>query len=316
MKKGLLLGSIAILIASIGLISCQKDPPSAGFTFVADGFTVTFTSVVTNTDGYQWDFGDGGTSTEANPVYVYSEAGDYDVTLIASGPGGTDTRVQSLTIAPVAADLINMLTGGETATNGKTWVLTRAYNANNDGGSVIDPVMFLAVGLKESVLDSIGMGSEYDNEFTFYHDGSYEVDIVNDSALAASLYGIFGGEVTLYTSESNLYGLNKTSYTNPESSTWAFHEEDLVVDAVLNPLATDIPAVHGNVTFSGFNWVSLSEGAYFGILDFPTTRKFIIKSISNESMNVALFVCTYWADPIGSGNIPTWLYHLTFVPKE
>lgn len=315
MKKGLLFGSVAILIASIGLISCQKDPPSAGFTFVADGFTVTFTSVVTNTDSYLWDFGDGETSTEVNPVYVYTEANDYVVTLTVTGPGGTDERMQTLTILPVAEDIKNMLSGGASATNGKTWVLTRAYNANNDGGSIIDPGMFLVVGMKESVLDSIGMESEYDNEFTFYHDGSYDIDIVNDTALTATLFGIFGGEVTLYTSDNNLYGLNKTSYTNPESSTWTFHEEDLVIDAVLNPLAADIPAVHGNVTFSGINWVSLSEGAYFGILDFPTTRKFIIKSITNESMNVALLICAYWTDPMGSGNLPTWLYHLTFVPK-
>ena len=316
MKKSYLLGGLAILIASIALISCQKDPPSAGFTFAADGFTVTFTSVVTNTDGYQWSFGDGGTSTDANPVYVYSEGGEYDVTLIASGPGGTDTRVQTLNISPAVADLKNMLTGGETATNGKTWVLTRAYNDVTDGGSAVDPGMFLAVGMAEDVLDVIGMGSEYDNEFTFYHDGSYEVDIVNDTALTATLFGIYGGEVSLYTSENNLYALNKSSYTAPESATWTFHEEALVVDAVYNPLATDVPAVHGNVTFSENYWVSLSEGAYFGILDFPTTRKFIIKSISNESINVALLMCAYWADAAGSGNLPTWLYHLTFVPKE
>lgn len=316
MKKYHLPGVLAILIASIALISCQKDPPSAGFTFMADGFTVTFTSVVTNTDDYQWDFGDGGTSTEANPVYVYSEGGEYDVTLIASGPGGTDTRVQTLNISPAVADLKNMLTGGPEATNGKTWVLSRAYNAETDGGSAVDPGMFLIVGLMENVLDAIGMGSEYDNEFTFFHDGSYEVDIVNDTALTATLFGIFGGEVTMYTMDNNLYGLNKSSYTAPESATWTFHEEDLVVDAVLNPLAEDIPAVHGDVTFSDNYWISLSEGAYFGVLDFPTTRKFIIKSISNDQINVALLVCAYWTDVEGSGNLPTWLYHLTFVPKD
>jgi hypothetical protein len=224
--------------------------------------------------------------------------------------------VQTLTISPSAEDLKNMLTGGEGAVNGKTWVLSRVYNAETDGGSAVNPDMFLFIGLTDNVLDVIGMGSEYDNEFTFYHDGSYEVDLVNDTALTATLFGIFGGEVVLYTKENNLYGLNKSSYTAPENPTWTFHQEDLIVDAVYNPLDTVVPAVHGNVTFSGFNWVSLSEGAYFGLLDFPVTRKFIIKSITNESMNVALFICAYWADPMGSGNLPTWLYHLTFVPKE
>jgi hypothetical protein len=61
--------------------------------------------------------------------------------------------------------------------------------------------------------------------------------------------------------------------------------------------------------------VSLSEGAYFGIVDFATTRKFVIKEITPEKMDVALFICAYWADPIGSGSIPNLFYHLTFVPK-
>lgn len=35
-----------------------------------------------------WDFGDGGTSTESEPVYYYKEEGTYDITLIASNING------------------------------------------------------------------------------------------------------------------------------------------------------------------------------------------------------------------------------------
>ena len=35
-----------------------------------------------------WDFGDGGTSTESEPVYYYKEEGTYDITLIASNSNG------------------------------------------------------------------------------------------------------------------------------------------------------------------------------------------------------------------------------------
>jgi PKD repeat protein len=84
-------------------------PPGASFTFsvpntptptVPDvGETVNFDSSLADTDTgqtytYQWDFGDGGTSTEADPSHTYSSAGNYTVTLTVSDSGGeTDSPV-------------------------------------------------------------------------------------------------------------------------------------------------------------------------------------------------------------------------------
>ena len=42
-----------------------------------------------------WDFGDGNTSTEENPVHTYTTAGTFDVTLSVVGDGGTDTKALS-----------------------------------------------------------------------------------------------------------------------------------------------------------------------------------------------------------------------------
>ncbi|MGC4101992.1 PKD domain-containing protein [Ferruginibacter sp.] len=56
--------------------------------------TKTFSATVNSVDpvvGYQWDFGDGGTSTAANPSHTFS-AGVYDIQLIVTTAGGcTDT---------------------------------------------------------------------------------------------------------------------------------------------------------------------------------------------------------------------------------
>ncbi|MGV9631629.1 PQQ-dependent sugar dehydrogenase [Streptomyces sp. NPDC003487] len=54
---------------------------------------VTFSSAgTTDQDGdaltYSWDFGDGGTSTEANPTYKYKKNGTYTATLTAKDPSG------------------------------------------------------------------------------------------------------------------------------------------------------------------------------------------------------------------------------------
>ena len=48
---------------------------------------------------YQWDFGDGNTSTEANPAHTYQEAGEYEILLIAIGECEADTTRQTISIA-------------------------------------------------------------------------------------------------------------------------------------------------------------------------------------------------------------------------
>lgn len=53
---------------------------------------VTFSNTSTNASSYLWNFGNGQTSTQANPTVTYNQLGTYDVQLIATGPGGcTDT---------------------------------------------------------------------------------------------------------------------------------------------------------------------------------------------------------------------------------
>jgi len=304
----------ALIFAAALFTACEKnDPPTAAIAYTIDGYTVTFTSEATNTSSYSWDFGDGNTSAEANPVHEYDMSGTFAVTLTVKGDGGSADATEDIEILPSVEE---MLTGGPDATNGKTWVLSRGYVEGQEGGGVINNDMWVLIPSAENALDAIGMGKEYDNEFTFYYDGRYKVDLKNDTALTASLYGIFGGDVVLYTNENNMWGLNLSSYTAPESATWTLHSEDLVVDAITEPLGTAVPAPHANVTITGKKWVSLSEGAYFGLLDFPTTRKFVIKEITPDKLHVALFICAYWPDVAGSGSLPTFFYHLTFVPKQ
>jgi PKD repeat protein len=65
---------------------------------------VYFTNQSVFANSYSWDFGDGQTSTAANPMNVYSNPGNYSVTLTAFRPGGsnslTRTNYVNLTLAP------------------------------------------------------------------------------------------------------------------------------------------------------------------------------------------------------------------------
>ncbi|MBI4602595.1 MAG: PKD domain-containing protein [Planctomycetes bacterium] len=56
---------------------------------------------------YEWSFGDGGASTERDPVHVYWTPGDYDVTLRVSGPAGESTHTEggAIRVKPLVAFL-------------------------------------------------------------------------------------------------------------------------------------------------------------------------------------------------------------------
>jgi carboxypeptidase T len=67
---------------------------------------------------YDWDFGDGvGSSTDPNPVYLYTEAGTYTVTLTVTNELGTDSVSHPVVVEPVScvellsADLSLVTTG-------------------------------------------------------------------------------------------------------------------------------------------------------------------------------------------------------------
>jgi Zn-dependent metalloprotease len=76
-------------------------------------FTVTFTNTSTNANAAQWDFGDGGTSTQYNPTHTYNLPGTYSVTLTASSACGTGTITKTNYITlnspapPQAADVVS-----------------------------------------------------------------------------------------------------------------------------------------------------------------------------------------------------------------
>jgi PKD repeat protein len=75
--------------------------PDAEFSFTPDEAqideVVTFTDQSTDADGtivsWEWDFGDGSTSTDQNPTHSYSEPGSYTVTLIVFDEQGDSDGV-------------------------------------------------------------------------------------------------------------------------------------------------------------------------------------------------------------------------------
>lgn len=75
--------------------------PTSGFSNSILGATASFTNTSTNASSYLWDFGDGNTSMQTSPTHTYANDGTYAVTLISTGPCGTASDTQTITIITV-----------------------------------------------------------------------------------------------------------------------------------------------------------------------------------------------------------------------
>lgn len=102
------LNNWSLTFSAIGEVTPQ--PPQADFDYDAQALTVSFTDSSSDANNditqWSWDFGDGATSTDANPVHAYAQSGNYQVTLtVTDSEGNTDSSVQTVVVSDVAIAL-------------------------------------------------------------------------------------------------------------------------------------------------------------------------------------------------------------------
>lgn len=94
---------IAVL-TMLSFTSCKKEEAGSGlkavFSYVADGYKVNFTNFSTNAKEYSWDFGDGSgdSSKLKGPQHVFTQKGDFLVTLTAKNGTETSTFTDTVSI--------------------------------------------------------------------------------------------------------------------------------------------------------------------------------------------------------------------------
>ncbi|MBT8313050.1 MAG: PKD domain-containing protein [Maribacter sp.] len=102
LKKAKFLSIFVVAISYLGCEDIENIFPAvtSGFTYtITDQGTVTFINTSEEARTYIWDFGDGDSSTEINPVKSYAASGTYTVTLKASNiAGDSDTSEDQLTV--------------------------------------------------------------------------------------------------------------------------------------------------------------------------------------------------------------------------
>ena len=111
-----------LVVAGVALMATtacvDKDPdqhvfpnPDVDFTYNVDGdeytldfyvvSTIQFNNTSSKSGNFVWDFGDGTTSNEVNPVHKFEKAGIYDVTLTLDGVGKKTYPLMIFDIVPV-----------------------------------------------------------------------------------------------------------------------------------------------------------------------------------------------------------------------
>jgi len=94
---------------------------------MAGQIAVNFNNLSNNATNYQWNFGDGGTSSQQSPSHNYTQAGTYNAQLIACN---------NVCIPPVCDTLLIPITIADTT------IVTAGYNVSDDTVCVLEVVSF------------------------------------------------------------------------------------------------------------------------------------------------------------------------------
>ncbi|WP_262892119.1 PKD domain-containing protein [Aegicerativicinus sediminis] len=145
MKKTLKnwLGFLSLTLLLTIVYSCANDDadyppfsPTVSFNFEIDSsspLTVHFTSKTTNAMEVNWDFGDGNTSSEANPTHSYASDGEYTVVLTINGEPGTTPAAQTKSVIVkegVVVELDGKIIGHEGSWDGVNGLVNAAFDGD------------------------------------------------------------------------------------------------------------------------------------------------------------------------------------------
>ncbi len=131
-------------------------------------FSVNFTDQSTNTPtSWQWDFGDGNTSTQQNPSHTYNDAGTFAVTLTATNEYGSNTKTETDYIVVSAGGSSPVAAFSATPTNG-----TAPLSVNFTDQSINTPTSW------QWDFGDGGSSTEQNPTHTYNTDGSYTVSLM------------------------------------------------------------------------------------------------------------------------------------------
>jgi PKD repeat protein len=246
----------------------EIDDPASDFTFTVDAGVVTFTNQSSNADTYNWDFGDGNTSTDSDPIHTYTSEGTYNVTLTATNECGDVSSTQSVSInliptANFVASITEICEGEE----------VQFTDASSD--NVTDWLWTFEGGTPAT-------STEQNPLITYNTPGTYDVSLVvtapagTDEIIFENLIIVSALPTSDFVAVNNILTVTFTNNsTNADSYLWDFGDGNTSTD--INPIYT--------YTSEGTYTVTLTVTNECG--DVSSTQ-----SVSINSMPTANFVAS------------------------
>lgn len=206
----------AVGVGNAYVAGVSSDFASADSVSCNTPHVVTFTNLSNNGLTYDWDFGDGRTSTLRSPIHVYRNFGEYDVELIVDGGAcGVDTLLQSnyISIDTLNRCVVNMVNGSngvQTECQGKLFDSGGA--GGNYGDSESSTITFSPAGASSVTLDFLqfdveaGQGGGCNFDYLEVFDGPTVNDpslglFCNSSAAPGKITSTFGSITIRFVSD-------------------------------------------------------------------------------------------------------------------
>ena len=272
------------------VINVLNDSISATFEYSGDEncdsliATFTTTGVLLATTSYDWDFGDGTSSTLTNPTHTYSDPGEYIVTLIITDPescNGVDTfsvtinylyefntgfESVALGCIPIDATFTSNFTDGDT-------YLWNFGDGTSDSG--------------ESVVHTYTIPGEYYVELITYNCGI--PDTVTQLVIIDGLPTAFFDDDPYYIIVNTLVTFTNLS-TNAVTYEWTFGDGGTSTDKNAQHVFTELGTYNVCLTATNTNGCSDTycrtvESEASGVVDIPTAF-----TPNGDGINDVLFV--------------------------
>lgn len=309
MKNKLIsIGLMFLMALSLFMPSCSDEQERPVFPLSAEMFysvadkQVAFTALTHSAVDWNWDFGDGNSSTDKNPVYVYTDGGYYDVVLTATDANGQQvTTSQSIAVAVTPYIL---LTGGPTA-NGKTWKVSAGHSPNDklvnsdpELSLFDDDIPVLPTGAFDLYL---GLPEIYTDEYTFFYDGSYSIDTKDGAAFGGIVYALLTGQGITKTGGKAVFGADAFAlftYTMDEGATFKFVEsEDYTIFSAFG--GEIIPPGIPVSTYKDMMTIDFPRSnAFLGVKDYHP--KVMLEEVNDKTFRAVIFL-TMSPDAVISG---------------
>lgn len=208
MKK-IIYSILCIVVLQICMVSCGEDDAQLGAPPVATDATFTYSPSAANkniinftstTEAFlkKWDFGNGAFAEGDNVKGTFATKGSYQVKLTAYTSGGSITSSQIIEIAETDPTLLNipfynLLTGGVSKTEGKTWVVDKNSKGHLGVGPTAGTIPeWYSAGPNEKDGKNL-----YDDEMTFkLADFEFDYDAHGTIYVNAAFSTVFPGTVS------------------------------------------------------------------------------------------------------------------------